>query len=436
MESLETGRQREEKLDMLESLSQLMSTSSESMFEALTRDSETLLALTNSSGVAIIDGSEIRTFGRCPAHEDVALLHEWLQNKSQKVFSSHRLSQLYPPAHAFQHEASGVLALSLPKPIKNGVIWFRPEVKESVQWSGNPNKPIQVEERDGSLRLRPRTSFEVWKVEMAGVAEKWSHGDLFAANDLRRSALECDLAHQVVREQRAVQARDDLVAVVSHDLRNPMTVISMLCGMMQKAFSSDGQHTSRRIATAIDTMQQATARMNTPLDDLLDTSKIDAGRYTICRQHLIVQEMFDEANSLLSPLALAKDIAISFHSEPDLAISADPERLFQVLSNLVGNAIKFTPRQGKISVKAWAAGEAIVFTVNDTGEGIAEEQLPQVFDRYWTTKEGNPTGTGLGLYITRGIVEAHGGNIVAYSKIGEGSEFRFTLPTGAAKKPK
>jgi signal transduction histidine kinase len=263
---------------------------------------------------------------------------------------------------------------------------------------------------------------------MAGISTKWSHGDLFAANDLRRSALENDLARQVRREQEAVRARDELVAVVSHDLRNPMTVISMLCGMMQKAFSSDGPHTSRRISTAIDTMQQAAGRMNTLLEDLLDTSKIDAGRYSITPQKLDVGQMFEEAQALLAPLALDKDISISFAADPDLRIHADPERLFQVLSNLVGNAIKFTPRLGTVGVHAKSVGDEIVFTVRDSGEGIPKEHLPHVFDRYWTVKEGNPNGTGLGLYITQGIVEAHGGRIVAESEPGQGSEFRFTVP--------
>src|SRR3546814_9590691 len=98
---------------------------------------------------------------------------------------------------------------------------------------------------------------------MAGSSTKWTHGDLFAANDLRRSALENDLARQVHKERQAVQARDELVAVVSHDLRNPMKVISMLCGMMQKAFSSDGSHSSKRIASAIDTMQQTRSEEHT-----------------------------------------------------------------------------------------------------------------------------------------------------------------------------
>jgi light-regulated signal transduction histidine kinase (bacteriophytochrome) len=428
MEALEVSRQRDEKIETLALLNQAMIDSTENVFDGLAQQPLLLMALANAGGVAIIEDKQLHRYGNCPEPEEIRALHKWLQTSSQKVFSSHQLSLVYPPAAAFTQVASGVLAMSLPKPVDNGVLWFRPEVKENINWSGDPNKPLNLEDSDGGLRLRPRTSFEIWKVEMAGISTKWSHGDLFAANDLRRSALESDLARQVLREQRAVQARDDLVAVVSHDLRNPMTVISMLCGMMQKAFSSDGQHTSRRIATAIDTMQQATSRMNTLLEDLLDTSKIDAGRYTITPQPLAVAEMFEEANALLSPLALDKDIEISFHAEPQLKINADPERLFQVLSNLVGNAIKFTPRSGKIGVVAMASGDEIVFSVRDTGEGIPPEQLPYVFDRYWTVKEGNPSGTGLGLYITQGIVEAHGGRIEAQSEVGRGTEFRFTVP--------
>ncbi|MCU0120019.1 ATP-binding protein [Pseudomonas sp. B2M1-30] len=428
MEALEVSRQREEKVEALALLNQAMIDSPQNVFDGLAHQPEVLMALTNAGGIAIIEDKQLHRYGNCPEPEDIRALHKWLQETGQPVFASHHLADAYPPAAAYQQVASGVLAMSLPKPVDNGVLWFRPEVKENINWSGDPRKPLDLENSDAGLRLRPRTSFEIWKVEMAGISTKWSHGDLFAANDLRRSALENDLARQVRREQEAVRARDELVAVVSHDLRNPMTVISMLCGMMQKAFSSDGPHTSRRISTAIDTMQQAAGRMNTLLEDLLDTSKIDAGRYTIAPQRLDVAQMFEEAQSLLAPLALDKDISISFDADPDLTIHADPERLFQVLSNLVGNAIKFTPRLGTVGVHARSVGDDIVFTVRDSGEGIPKEHLPHVFDRYWTVKEGNPTGTGLGLYITQGIVEAHGGRIVAESEPGQGSEFRFTVP--------
>ncbi len=428
MEALDLSRQREEKVAALASLDQAMRDTCGSVFDGLTQAPQVLLDLTQAGGVAIIEDKQLHCFGQCPPRDEIRALHRWLQGTGEAVFASNHLASVYPPAASYQQVASGVLAMSLPKPVDNGVLWFRPEVKENIHWSGNPQKPLDLENSDAGLRLRPRTSFEIWKVEMAGISSKWSHGDRFAANDLRRSALEHDLARQVLREQQAVRARDELVAVVSHDLRNPMTVISMLCGMLQKAFSSDGPHTSRRISSAIDTMQQAASRMNNLLEDLLDTSKIEAGRYSIAPQPLEVSQIFEEAYSLLAPLAQDKAIDISFHAEPELTIHADPERLFQVLSNLVGNAIKFTPMQGKVGVVAMSDGEQIVFSVRDSGEGIPADQLPFIFDRYWTLKEGNPNGTGLGLYITQGIIQAHGGKIEAHSEPGKGSEFRFSVP--------
>ena len=428
LQTLEISRQREAKMDALVRLNAAMVHSPNNVFDGLTEEPELLMALTQADGVAILEDNVLHRYGNCPQPEDIRALHQWFKASGQSVFSSHHLSGLYPEAAQYKAIASGVLIMSLPKPIDNAVFWFRPQVKANIQWSGDPKKPLNLEQTDKGLRLRPRTSFEIWKVEMEGISTKWSHGDLFAADDLRRSALENDLARQVQREQQAVRARDELVAVVSHDLRNPMTIISMLCGMMQKAFSSDGTHSSRRISSAIDTMQQASSRMNVLLEDLLDTSKIEAGRYTITQQSLDVSQIFEEAYSLLAPLATDKSVELTFHAEPDLRISADPERLFQVLSNLIGNAIKFTPAQGKIGVAAMSDGQQIVFSVRDSGRGIPPEQLPHIFERYWTAKEDNASGTGLGLYISQGIIKAHGGQLLAESKLGEGSEFRFTVP--------
>ena len=428
LQTLEISRQRDAKMDALVRLNAAMVNSPNNVFDGLTEQPERLMALTQADGVAILEDNVLHRYGNCPQPEDIRALHQWFKACGQSVFSSHHLSGVYPEAVQYKAIASGVLIMSLPKPIDNAVLWFRPQVKANIQWSGDPKKPLNLEQTDKGLRLRPRTSFEIWKVEMQGICTKWSHGDLFAADDLRRCALENDLARQVQREQQAVRARDELVAVVSHDLRNPMTIISMLCGMMQKAFSSDGTHSSRRISSAIDTMQQASSRMNVLLEDLLDTSKIEAGRYTITQQPLDVSQIFEEAYSLLAPLATDKSVELTFHAEPDLRVNADPERLFQVLSNLIGNAIKFTPAQGKIGVVAMSDSEQIVFSVRDSGRGISPEQLPHIFERYWTAKENNASGTGLGLYISQGIIKAHGGQLLAESKLGEGSEFRFTVP--------
>jgi light-regulated signal transduction histidine kinase (bacteriophytochrome) len=207
MEALELSRQREEKVEALALLNQAMIDSPQNVFDGLAQQPQVLMALTGAGGVAIIEDKQLHRYGNCPEPEDIRALHKWLQETGEPVFASHHLASVYPPAAQFQQVASGVLAMSLPKPVDNGVLWFRPEVKENINWSGDPRKPLDLENSDAGLRLRPRTSFEIWKVEMAGISTKWSHGDLFAANDLRRSALENDLARQVHREQEAVRAR-------------------------------------------------------------------------------------------------------------------------------------------------------------------------------------------------------------------------------------
>lgn len=127
------------------------------------------------------------------------------------------------------------------------------------------------------------------------------------------------------------------------------------------------------------------------------------------------------------PLAAAKGVNLTWHAQPGLLIQADSERLFQVFSNLLGNALKFTDVGGTIEVIAQAAGDEVLFRVCDNGAGIGAAQLPFIFERYWTSREGNPTGSGLGLYISHGIIEAHGGTIWAESVEGQGSVFSFRI---------
>lgn len=429
LEEIETLRQRREKEVLLADLAQAMrSATDKDVLEALMENPERLMALSAASGVAVLVEDRLHRFGECPSEEQVRNLYQWVRQQRSGVFESSCLSADFPEALAYKDVASGVLAFTLPKPIDNAMMWFRPELNQTVHWSGDPGKPMELTESGSVSRLQPRKSFDIWKQHVEAKARHWSSGDLFAATDLRRSALEADLSRQVVREQEAVRARDELVAVVSHDLRSPMTVIVMQCGMMLRLVSADNGPSSKRINSAIDTMQRATTRMTNLLEDLLDTSKIEAGRYSINPHPLDVSQILEEGYSLLAPLALNKFIDLRFSSEPELQVMADPERLFQVLSNLVGNAIKFTSREGSIEVTAIKEDGYVRFSVLDTGSGIAPDQLPHVFERYWRIREGNPSGTGLGLYISMGIVKAHGGDLQVRSELGKGSEFSFTIP--------
>lgn len=233
LQTLEISRQREAKMEALVQLNTAMVHSQEHVFDGLAAEPERLMSLTGASGVAILEDKVLHRYGECPPPDEIRALYQWFKASGESVLSSHHLSTVYAPAAAYKDIASGLLAMTSQAGGQRGaVVSQRGEGKHP--WSGDPKKPLNLEPSATGLRLSPRTSFELWKVEMDGISSKWSHGDLFAANDLRRSALENDLARQVLREQQAVRARDELVAVVSHDLRSPMTIISMLCGMSKK----------------------------------------------------------------------------------------------------------------------------------------------------------------------------------------------------------
>ena len=420
-------RQQHGKASIIEELAAAMAADESDVMGALMPHGQTLMTLTAASGVAILVEERLQVFGVCPTLAQIRDLYQWVRDQGKGVVHSHQLAMDFAPAAAYQAHASGLLAFCLPKPVDNAVMWFRPEVKSSVDWSGQPIK----HQEPGATTMSPRLSFELWKQQVDGKALYWSLPELQAAESLRRNALEHDLARQVQREHAAVRARDELVAVVSHDLRSPLTILLMQCGMMRNMVPAEDNKANRRLNTAIETMQNATSRMNTLLEDLIDMSRIEAGRYSVSLQPLEVAVTLEQIGSMWHPLAAAKGVELSWRSQPGLSVEADPERLFQVFSNLLGNALKFTPTGGLIEVIAEAAGEEVLFRVCDNGIGINPVQMPFIFDRYWTSREGNPTGTGLGLYISHGIIEAHGGTLWAESVVGQGSVFSFRIAAGS-----
>ncbi len=423
LQEQEARRQQLEKNVMIEALASAMALDTCDVMESLRPHAQTLLDLTAASGLAILVEERLHRFGVCPGEDEIRALYPWVRQQEKGVVASHQLGADFAPAAAYQTIASGLLAFRLPKPVDNAVMWFRPEVKTTVHWSGEPIKSREA----GTASLSPRQSFELWKQQVDGKAQQWSTSEILAVESLRRNALEHDLARQVQREHAAVRARDELVAVVSHDLRSPLTILLMQCGMMRKLVPAEETQANRRLTTAIETMQTATSRMNTLLEDLIDISRIEAGHYRVALQPLEVDATLEQLGLMWHPLAAAKGINLTWRAQPQLRIQADPERLFQVFSNLLGNALKFTGLGGTIEVIAQAADDEVLFRVCDNGVGIAEAQLPYIFERYWTSREGNPNGSGLGLYISHGIIQAHGGTLWAESVAGQGSVFSFRL---------
>jgi PAS domain S-box-containing protein len=236
---------------------------------------------------------------------------------------------------------------------------------------------------------------------------------------------------ELERARTATRARDDALAVVAHDLRNPLGTIVMQAAMLEQRDAAP-KRPSRRPA---ETIRRAANRMNKLIDDLLDVTRMEAGRLTLDRERACVREILVDVIETQKVLAAVACVTLVLDLPDDLPdVWADRDRLQQVFENLIGNAIKFTTRGGRIIVGAKPDEHEVVFSVTDTaGAGIAAEDLPHLFDRFWQARRGTHQGAGLGLPIARGIVEAHGGHIWAESKPGSGSTFSFTIPIASSR---
>jgi PAS domain S-box-containing protein len=250
--------------------------------------------------------------------------------------------------------------------------------------------------------------------------------DLGFAEDLARlAALALDNArlHDTVRA--SLRARDEMLGVVSHDLRNPVAAVKMLSRTLLRVPESDGAPARE----SIELIAQAAEQMDALIRDLLDVDRLDAGKLSISPAPVDPSVLLTDSLQTLRPLVEEKGISLDLQIETALPKTmADSERIQQTLSNLVGNAIKFSREGSKIVVVARKDDDGVIISVLDTGKGIAAEQLPRVFDRYWQSSRTDRQGAGLGLAIAKGIVEAHGGRIWIESTPGEGTIASFSLP--------
>jgi PAS domain S-box-containing protein len=250
--------------------------------------------------------------------------------------------------------------------------------------------------------------------------------DLGFAEDLARlAALALDNArlHDTVRA--SLRSRDEMLGVVSHDLRNPVAAVKMLSRTLLAAQENDGTQAHESIALIF----RAAEQMDALIRDLLDVNRLDSGNLSISPEPVEPSVLLTDSLQTLRPLVDEKGIDLDLQIETALPkVAADRERIQQTLSNLVGNAIKFSSPGSKIVVVARGDSEGVVFSVLDRGRGIAEGHLPRVFDRYWQSSRTDRQGAGLGLAIAKGIVEAHGGRIWIESRLGEGTTASFMLP--------
>jgi signal transduction histidine kinase len=255
-----------------------------------------------------------------------------------------------------------------------------------------------------------------------------SRADLFDLVIFIASATFVSWVASITRRARknaedASKSLEDMVAIVSHDLKTPLTSIVMNVHLLSRKLEK------KELKTHLDQITKAVGRMTNLINSVLDLEKIKQGRFEMDLAIEDPRNIVSDIVSLMDPIAKKKNIEIKSTGPIEVKpIRCDREKIYQALTNLIGNSLKFTPEGGAVSCSIEDDANAVRFSVKDSGPGISKEDVPLVFNRYWQASRTAKKGNGLGLYITKGIVEAHGGQIDVKSELGIGTEFSFTIP--------
>lgn len=382
------------------------------------------------------------------AHLAVPFLGQWCI--VHRLHDDGRIS-IVALAHAREDEEARVVAARLPDhPELLGAV---SSVISGAQREGRAPRPyaLPTRGRDGvgsqllrelgssaslcmPLVARGRTlgALTVAATDTVHTYERWER---WVVEEVAQRAAVCvDNARLYEEAQRAVRMRENFLAVVSHDLKNPLGSIMMANTLMAEHLAdqaSGAPNTSPNTSLVRHTqiIQRAAQRMDRLITDLLDLASLDAGQLSMARVPSKIEEIALEALEVHVPFARQKDVQLVTELEPGLpSVSCDRGRIQQVFTNLIANALKFTPSGGRITLRGVRSGDHVQLSVVDTGAGIKAEHLAQLFERFWQASKTGGGGSGLGLSIARGIVEAHGGKIWVESEPGVGSSFSFTLP--------
>jgi signal transduction histidine kinase len=232
------------------------------------------------------------------------------------------------------------------------------------------------------------------------------------------------------RAELLAQARDDVLGVVAHDLRNPLNLIQMTVELI-----IDEELPVERRREMLSIALRAAKQMNRLIEDLLDHVRLQAGRLSLEVEDVGVDTIMKDAEETFRPLADRRHVHFETTAQNGVSVRADRIRVSQIVGNLIGNAIKFTPEQGIVKLSATPDDKRVVFQIVDDGPGIPLDNIPKLFDNFWQARKSDRRGVGLGLAIAKELVEAHGGKIWVESSVDHGSTFSFSLPTAATRQP-
>jgi light-regulated signal transduction histidine kinase (bacteriophytochrome) len=397
--------------------------------DGLVREPADLMLLAGAEGAAVLTEDHCWCLGRTPKMEDVQALFAWLSEHHQEdVFATDCLPELFPAAKAYADRASGLLSISISKMHPSYVLWFRPEVVQTVKWGGDPRKPVQ--EEAGTTRLHPRRSFEIWKETVRERSLPWEQGEIGAVKELRNAVVGvvlrraeelASLAEELRRSNKELEA---FSYSVSHDLRAPFRHIVGYSELLKKQEWKDLSERGKRY---IDTIIDSAYTAGTLVDNLLRFSQM--GRTALKPRRVDAGQLVKDIRQQLEMDLEGRQIEWTVAVLPP--ITADPMLIRLVFENLLDNAVKYTrPREkARIEVGSYREDGEIVLFVRDNGVGFDmkyADKLFGVFQRLHRIEEFE--GTGIGLANVRRIVERHGGRTWAEGTLEQGATFYISLP--------
>lgn len=400
-----------------------------SFVDGLLGHPDDLMLLAGAQGAAIVTDEDCWCLGDTPEEGRVKALSAWLSEYHPgDVFATDRLSELLPEAQAYADKASGLLAISISKVRSSYILWFRPEIVQTVKWGGNPEKPVR--EEAGALRLHPRRSFEIWKETVRGRSLAWDQSEIEAVKELRnaivgivlRRAEElAALADELRRSNKELEA---FSYSVSHDLRAPFRHIVGYSELLKKHEWADLSERGKRY---IDTIIESAYTAGTLVDNLLRFSQM--GRTALNPKPVDTAKLVEDIRQNLTMHVGEQRIDWIIHDLPPIV--ADPTLIRLAFENLLDNAVKYSRTRdiSRVEVGSYRDSGDIVFFVRDNGVGFDMKYVDKlfgVFQRLHRIEDFE--GTGIGLANVRRIVERHGGRSWAEGQPDKGATFYIALP--------
>ncbi len=408
---------------------------SDNFVSGLIKNEANLLNLADARGAAVCFNGNWTLLGETPAEEDLNFLVQWLyKNIDEEVFTTDSLAKIYPDADKYKNIASGLVAMAISR--RNYVLWFRPEVIQTVNWGGDPNNAYQADRSQGDLKLSPRQSFELWKETVRLTSLPWKQVEINAVGELRKAIVNIvlrkadELALLASDLQRSNAELKRFAYVASHDLQEPLNHVSNYVQLLEMRY---GESLDEDAKDFIGFAVEGVTLMQTLIDDVLAYSKVDSqvSQFELTEVKVSLEQA---VTNLQKRIRESKAIITIQETLP--TIMADKTQLMQLFQNLIGNAIKFRSAAApEIEIKAERQEDEWLFSVKDNAIGID----PQFSDRIFVifqrlhTRDEYP-GTGMGLAICKKIIECHRGRIWVESELGKGSTFYFTIPVGGRER--